>query len=54
MKNVYVIHIIQISMFPAKDCEKLQYIDLNYLNDNKACTRPSQIDKFYRKYKKSN
>ena len=43
-----------LTMFPARDCEKLPYVDLNYLNNSYVSERPSQIDKFYRKFKSIN
>ena len=43
-----------LTMFPARDCEKLPYVDLNYLNNSYVSERPSQIDKFYRKFRSIN
>ena len=40
-----------LTMFPASDCERLPYVDLNYLNEVKV-ERPSQIDKFYKRFKR--
>ena len=40
-----------LTMFPASECERLDYVDLNYLNKKHVSSRPSQIDKFYKKFK---
>jgi len=42
-----------ITMYPGADCQKLPYVDLNYLKENKdelKENRPSQIDKFNRRF----
>ena len=46
-----------IIMYPAKDCENLDYIDLNYLNHGKKNTnikKLSQTEKFNKRYNKKN
>ena len=40
-----------LTIFPASECERLDYVDLNYLNKKHVSSRPSQIDKFYKKFK---
>lgn len=39
-----------IMMYPAKKCEKLPYIDINYIKEAPKVKRISQIDKFNRRY----
>ena len=43
-----------ITMCPSSDCEKFPYIDLNYLKEKEEpkalVKRPSQIDRFYKRY----
>ena len=44
-----------ITMYPAEDCEKMPFVDLNYLNPQKTLRHSSQVDKFYQRYgKRSN
>ena len=43
-----------LTMFPARGCEKLDHVDLNYLNENQGNNRPSQIDKFYKRFGEKN
>lgn len=41
-----------ITVLPSQDCDKLPYVDLNHINEiYNNHSRPSQIDKFYKKYK---
>ena len=43
-----------ITMYPTVDCNRLPYVDLNYVRgtkDNVLVKKKNQIDKFYEKYK---
>ena len=43
-----------ITMHPAPNCERLPYVDLNYINidDNYERRRPSQTERFYKRFAK--
>ena len=39
-----------IMMYPCKNCDKLDYVDLNYLNEYDTNPKETQKEKFYKKY----
>jgi hypothetical protein len=39
-------------MYPANKCEKLPYIDINYIKEEPKIKRLSQVEKFNRRYQK--